>query len=75
MDSNDYTLWKLTQMYDCYLWKAWIFPSKTGMEGKDVNLPKSKSEEGILIQIILNSVSTAFDIVSATVVRLHFEFS
>jgi len=45
------------------------------MEGKDVNLPKSKSEEGILIQIILNSVSTAFDIVSATVVRLHFEFS
>lgn len=51
-----------------------FFPAKLAWTAKMSNLPKSRNKVGVLIRIVLNLVSTAFNIVSSTVGRLHFEF-
>lgn len=36
VDFDDCTVWKVIEMFYCCMWKAPIFPSKTGIEGLDV---------------------------------------
>ena len=55
--------------------KPEFFPAKLAATEKMSNLQKARNKVGVLIRIVLNSVSAVFNIGISTVARLHFELS